>query len=215
MAVNRSVKTVITIILLLLTFISPLIGLVGVLVMWFWTTWKKWVKILITVPIALLVVLMILSGFALFTYMFLFKPFQMVGQSMAPTYNNGAYLITNVYDSQKSVINRGDIIVFKAPTYPQKDFLKRVVALPGETVMTQNGDVYVASQKLDENQYIAVSVKTFPGAFLKDGQSVTVPTGQYFVLGDNRPYSSDSREWGFVPQANIISKVSSCYWNCK
>lgn len=206
-------KTIITVILLLLTLVFPLIGFVGVIVMWFWTTWKKWVKILITIPFVVFFALMIIGATFVVGYAFLFRPYQVAGQAMSPTYNNGTYLMTSPYNAQKMVINRGDVIVFKALTEPEKDFIKRVIALPGETIMLQSGEVIVNGQKLDETGYTQ-GAQTFAGAFLQEGQSMSIPAGQYFVMGDNRQFSSDSREWGFVPQANIVSKASFCYWNC-
>ncbi len=208
------VRNVITIILLVLTVVSPIIGLVGVIAMWFLTSWKKWVKILITVPFALFFIVVVLSGAFVYGYAFIFRPFQMNGQSMTPSYKNGAYLMTSVYNPKKTVVNKGDVVIFKSLKNPQRDLIKRVIALPGETVMIQGGDVYVNNQKLDESKYVASGIETLPGTFLQESQSVTVPGGQYFVMGDNRPYSEDSREWGFVPQENIVSTTSFCYWNC-
>jgi signal peptidase I len=78
--------------------------------------------------------------------------------------------------------------------------------------MLKNGDVYLNGNLLDESAYLKPDVKTYGGSFLKDGQTITVPPGQYFVMGDNRIYSSDSREWGFVKQDEVIGKSFFVYW---
>lgn len=99
---------------------------------------------------------------------------------------------------------RGEIIVFKSPEEPDKDFVKRVVGLPGETVALINGTVFIDGAEIEE-----------PISVIKDTSSmrpILVPEDSYFVLGDNRNYSSDSRYWGSVPIKNIIGKVSFRYW---
>ncbi len=145
-------------------------------------------------------------------YFFLFKPFQVNGSSMEPTYTDGEYVLTNVISMRFHAINRGDVIVFEAPPNERKDFIKRVIGLPGETVMLQEGSVYVNGKRLNESAYLPPDLKTYGRSFLKEGEKVTVPTNEYFVLGDNREYSSDSREWGFVPEDKIIGKTFVIYW---
>ncbi len=145
-------------------------------------------------------------------YAFLFRPFQVNGLSMFPNYHNGEYILTNLITLRLSPIKRGDVIVFQAPTDHEKDFIKRVIGLPGDHVMLKNGDVYLNSQKLDESDYLNPSVKTYGGAFLADGATITVPEGSYLVFGDNRPYSSDSREWGYVTTDKLIGKSFFVYW---
>ncbi len=134
---------------------------------------------------------------------------------MSPTYKNGTYLATKLYLQKKDTLQRGDIIIFKSPQNPNQDLIKRVIGLPGEPVFLQNGAVYINGQSLDESKYLSSDTKTTGSTFLSDGQTITVPYKQYLVLGDNRLHSTDSRQWGFVPEANLISKVSFCYWNCK
>ena len=156
--------------------------------------------------------ILVAAAIFLIIYMFLFRPFQVNGESMFPNFKNGEYVLTNLITLRFNKIHRGQVIVFKAPPDPTKDFIKRVIGLPGDTVMLQNGDVYLNGQKLDQRAFLSSDVKTYGGSFLKDGDSVTVPAGELFVMGDNRPYSSDSREWGFVPMGNVIGESMFIYW---
>lgn len=156
--------------------------------------------------------ILIAAAIFLVIYIFFFRPFQVSGQSMFPNFHDKEYVLTNLITLRFGSIVRGDVIVFKAPPDPEKDFIKRVIGLPGDTVMVRDGDVYVNGQLYDESSYLNSSVKTFGGTFLRDNDTITVPEGNYFVMGDNRPYSSDSREWGFVPMANVIGKSFFVYW---
>lgn len=156
--------------------------------------------------------ILIAASVFLVIYIFLFRPFQVNGQSMFPNFHDQEYVLTNLITLRFGQPVQGDVIVFKAPPDPDKDFIKRVVGLPGDTVMVKDGSVYVNGSLYDESSYLKDDVKTYGGAFLKDGDTTTVPSGEYFVMGDNRPYSSDSREWGFVPSGNIIGKSFLVYW---
>lgn len=215
--ISPTIRTIITIILLLLGLMWPIVGLVGIIVMWFWTKWPKWVKILVTIPfVGLFFLLLFLSAVGVLAYLFFIRPFQINGMAMAPNYNNGMHLMTKIVRPNNIAVEveRDDVIVFKLPKNPELEYIKRVIGLPGETVMLKSGEVYINGKKLDESKYLSPGVQTYAGAFLAEGQAQTIPAGQYFTLGDNRPRSSDSREWGFVPQENVISKVAFCYWNC-
>jgi signal peptidase I len=99
---------------------------------------------------------------------------------------------------------RGDVIVFRYPRDPSRDFIKRVIAVPGDTIEIVNGDVFVNGVRLNE-PYI-----TNPGNYSVDKQ--IVPGGQYFVLGDNRNNSFDSHVWSFLPEENIIGQAMVTYW---
>ncbi len=153
-----------------------------------------------------------LSAFFLITYFFFFRPFQVAGDSMAPKYTKGQYILARkiAYNAPQ----RGDAIVLHAPLDPNKDIIKRVIGLPGDTLSIKSGDVYLNNNKLDENSYLKSGEKTYGGTFLKEEQSVTVPENQYFILGDNRPFSADSREFGFIKKESIIGKIEFCYYNC-
>ncbi len=164
--------------------------------------------------------LLIAAAIFLVIYAFLFRPFNVDGQSMYPSFHNGEYVITNligfedfkIYHASFGTLKLGDVVVFVAPPDPTKDYIKRVIGVPGDTVSVKGGSVYLNGKLLNESSYISSDVKTEQGAFLAEGQTVTVPANAYFVLGDNRPESSDSRTWGFVPKENIVGKSLLFYW---
>lgn len=156
--------------------------------------------------------LLIVFAVFLVIYVFLFRPFQVSGDSMLPTFLDKEYILTNIIALKFGSPKQGDVIVFKAPNDPEKDFIKRVIGVPGDTVMIRNGDVYVNGILLDQSAYLNPGVKTYGGSFLRENTPVTVLPDSYFVLGDNRSGSSDSREWGFVPLDNIKGKSFFVYW---
>lgn len=139
---------------------------------------------------------------------FLFQPFVVKGISMEPNFYSGDYLIIDEISYRFSQPQRGDVIVFKYPQKPSQHFIKRVVGLPNETVEISNNKIMIYNsdgigQILDESEYIS-SYQVFKG------KSITkLGPNEYFVLGDNRPFSSDSRRWGSVPRRNIVGKVFS------
>lgn len=145
-------------------------------------------------------------------YMFFFRPFQVSGDSMYPNFIDKEYVLTNLISLRFNPPVKGDVVVFKAPQEEEKDFIKRVIGVPGDTVEIRDGVVYVNGQLLDESKYLKPTVKTYGGAFLQDSLPVTVPPDNYVVLGDNRLFSSDSREWGFVPKNKLIGLSSFVYW---
>jgi len=108
--------------------------------------------------------------------------------------------------------SRGDVIVFNSPVEEDKDFIKRVIGLPGDEVSVKDGRLYINGALLDESEYLSSDVLTSPGNFLQEGETARVPDNSYFVSGDNRPASADSREWGFVPQDQIIGRSLVVYW---
>src|SRR6185369_15095248 len=143
---------------------------------------------------------------------FLFRPFQVSGESMFPTFKNKEYILTNLIALRFENPKQGDVIVFKAPTDAEKDFIKRVIGVPGDSVYLKEGFVYVNGKKLNESAYLGSDVRTYGGSFLKEDQPITVPQDEYLVMGDNRPFSSDSREWGFLKKSAIIGKSFFVYW---
>ena len=106
---------------------------------------------------------------------------------------------------------RGDVIVFIYPEDRKRDFIKRLIALGGETVEIRDGDVYINGERV-EDPLIKNTYYYNRGNYGRAGIPVKVPEGQYFVLGDNSASSHDSRFWGFVPEENVIGKAQVIYW---
>lgn len=156
--------------------------------------------------------LLLAASVFLVIYIFLFRPFQVNGESMYPNFRDKQYILTNIISLRFHDPKLGVVIVFKAPLDPEKDYIKRVIGVPGDRVLLKNGSIYLNSKKLDERAYIKSGINTPQGSFLRETQEITVTDENYFVLGDNRPYSSDSREWGFVPKKNIIGESFFAYW---
>jgi len=127
-----------------------------------------------------------------------------IGSSMEPSLHEGQRLLVNKIAYSFHDPERGDIIVFHPPNNRQSDFIKRVIALPGDTVEIKRGAVYVDGSKLHE-PYIKEPTKS---NFKED----KVPEGEYFVLGDNRNNSNDSRRGWTVPRQNIIGKAWLSIW---
>lgn len=143
-------------------------------------------------------------------YIFIMTPHEVIGNSMHPTYKNGEYLMANKVTYRIKEPERGDVVIFKYSD--TQDFIKRIIALPGDTVMLKDGQLYINNKLLDESHYLNDSVYTNGGDFLKEGESKTVPDGEYFVCGDNRPHSSDSRTFGPIEKDNIKGKAWIVYF---
>lgn len=138
---------------------------------------------------------------------YLAQPFRVKGQSMEPNFLNGEYLIINEIGYRLNSPQRGDVIVFKYPRDPSEYFIKRIIGLPGEKVEVSEGQVVVYNSEnpkghvLDESGYLPAYIET-------KGELVTsLGNSEYFVLGDNREASSDSRFWGPLPREFIIGKA--------
>jgi len=145
-------------------------------------------------------------------YWFLAQPNQVRGQSMFPTFHDGEYILTDKVTYKTRTPLRGEVVIFKSPSSEDIDFIKRIIALPGETIKLSRGKVYVNNTAVDESEYLDKSVYTNQESFLREGQTITVPEGKYFVLGDNRQHSSDSREFGPIAAKEFIGRVIFRYW---
>ncbi len=138
---------------------------------------------------------------------FVAEPFIVSGSSMRPNFHDREYLIIDKLSYRFHDPKRGDVIVFKYPKDPSQYFIKRVIGLPGEKVRIDEGHVVVINadhpegETLDE-PYLPNQQVTFGKA-----ETITLGSREFFVLGDNRLASSDSRVWGILPQDNIVGKV--------
>lgn len=166
------------------------------------------VDIVETVVIALSIFLVV--------YLFLMQPHQVNGQSMVPTFESGEYVLTDKISYKIGVPQRGDVIVFHAPeaaNCPKGtgcDFIKRILGLPGDIIEVKDDAIWVNGTKANE-PYIPDSFETLPGAYTK-GRAVQLGPNEYFVAGDNRPYSSDSRAWGPITYNEIVGRAFFRYW---
>ena len=155
----------------------------------------------------LIIVVFILFG------VFAVQPVVVEGTSMLPQLHDGERLLVNklVYYKFKSIswghLERGDIVVFWYPSDPDKSYVKRIIGLPGETVEVRNGKVHIDGKELNEPY-----LDTIHNQNLRDNVLKTVDEHYYFVMGDNRDNSSDSRVWGLVPEKYIYGKAFFRYW---
>ena len=147
---------------------------------------------------------------AIVLYLFIMTPHEVVGNSMHPTYKNGEFLMANKITYRISEPKRGDVIIFKFSD--TQDFIKRVIGIPGDEVMIKDGKIYINSEMLDESNYLSSSVITNGGEYLHEGQSITIEQGKYFVCGDNRTNSSDSRVFGPIEKEAIKGKAWIVYF---
>ncbi|NIT04340.1 signal peptidase I [Candidatus Saccharibacteria bacterium] len=178
----------------------------------------KFIKTVITflLEIAETAALALLIFLAL--YLFLVRPHQIRGDSMLPNFHDGEYLLTEMvtYNLLKHPPERGEVIVFRSPEQPNLDFIKRIVALPGEKVKIQNGDVFIINSEHPEGfllnePYLEGGTGTYSRRTIREGEVFSTEDG-YVVMGDNRERSSDSREWGAVNREDIIGRVWLRYW---
>jgi signal peptidase I len=145
---------------------------------------------------------------AVLVILFLYRPVKVEGTSMMPGLLDQERLFINQFSYRFGIgaIQRGDTVVFWYPEDTTKSYIKRVIGLPGDTVSIEDGNVYVNGKKLVEN-YV-------PPEYRDDRPYApkVVPPNQYFVLGDHRISSNDSRAWGFVPRSYIYGKAVFVFW---
>jgi len=145
---------------------------------------------------------------------FIIQPFYVKGASMEPTFHDHQYLIIDEIGYRFNAPQRGDIVVFRYPQNPQEYFIKRIIALPGERIEIRDGSIYVYNDErpegfiLDESAYLADNIKTYD----LSEEIVTLRSGEYFVLGDNRNASKDSRSFGAVNKSFLTGRVMLRGW---
>ena len=130
---------------------------------------------------------------------------------MLPNLTEGDYIFTSKITYKFREMKRGDVVVFRSPSNPDIEFIKRVMGLPGDRVMVLDGKVYLNERQLNET-YIPASTPLAHNGYLKNGIPIIVPENQIFVMGDNREVSSDSRIFGPIPISSLIGQVFYRYF---
>lgn len=144
-------------------------------------------------------------------YLFVAQFHKVSGQSMFPTMHHGDFLITEKISYRFGEPKRGQIVVLKNPRDESQDFIKRIVAIPGDTIRLENNAIYLNGGLLNES-YIPPGTLTREESFLREGNTFTIPPNHYFVIGDNRDHSSDSRDFGPVAREKLIGRGFFRYW---
>jgi signal peptidase I len=165
--------------------------------------WKKYIPFVLELAKIAIIAFVIVAPIRYF----LFQPFIVSGASMAPNFATGDYLIVDEISYRFSTPQRGDVIVFDASFikgYEGQRFIKRIIGIPGDEVDITKGKVEI----IKDNKTTILAEKYLPSDLKTYGDvNITLKSDQYFVLGDNRDYSYDSRMWGFVPKNDIIGKA--------
>lgn len=136
-------------------------------------------------------------------YIFLVQPHRVKGESMAPNFEDGELILTEKVSYRFSPPDRGDVIVFRAPGLDNIDFIKRIIGLPGDHIVINGGSIYVNDKLLQE---------TYETQSTQAEVDTVIPDGHYFVLGDNRSASSDSRSFGNIERGSIEGRAWVVYW---
>lgn len=136
---------------------------------------------------------------------FIAQPFVVSGTSMVPTFQNNNYLIVDEISYRFKAPARGDVIVFRPPYEKGVYLIKRIIGTPGDTVVIKNGIVSIKNAAHPDGVVLSEDYITRDAGI--DDMTVEVPEGQYFVMGDNRPVSYDSRRWGLLPRENITGRA--------
>jgi signal peptidase I len=157
-----------------------------------WNTWSR--DLLVSVVISMFIIL------------FLYQPVRVEGTSMLPMLEDQDRLFINKFAYRFTEIHRGDVVVFLYPGDQTKSYIKRVIALPGDHLRIDHGQVWVNGKRLDES-YVPMKYEDD-----RSQPEMTIPKGDYFVMGDHRSISSDSRDFGPVPRGLIYGKAAFVYW---
>lgn len=149
-------------------------------------------------------------AFVVFLYLFIASPHEVIGRSMEDNFYDGEYLIADKVSYKLSEPKIGDVVIFqKTDTI---DYIKRVIAVPGNSIEIRDCHYYLNGELLIETEYLDSDVCTEPGNFLSEGEIFDVPEGKVFVSGDNREHSSDSRAFGPIDITAIKGRAVFVYW---
>jgi len=169
---------------------------------WFKAKWKNWGEPLLVAAL-----------FAILIRTFVLGPYKIPTGSMRPTFMEGDRIFVDKVSYRFKDPKRGDVIVFKYPVDKKKDFVKRLVGLPGDSIQIREGALIINGEELEYSPFAGrYYYNVTHGQYGQADQIILVPENAYFVLGDNSAHSSDSRHWGFVPQKNIVGRAFLIWW---
>lgn len=154
------------------------------------------------------VIALILAGLVRY---FLVQPFFVEGASMEPNFLNGEYLLIDEVSYYFKPVGRGEVVVFHYPLDTSKYYIKRIIGLPNETIEIKNGKVVIYNDNNPDGLFIDESYLPREGITTGDIKK-KLGRNEYFVLGDNRSVSSDSRQWGILPKNDIVGRVWVRAW---
>lgn len=143
---------------------------------------------------------------------FLIQPFYVKGASMDPNFFDGDYLIVDEISYRLSVPERGDVIIFRYPLDQSQFFIKRIIGLPGETIKIEDGNIFVKNENIEIKEFVLDESSYLENIFTAGSVEMSLGGDEYFVLGDNRNASSDSRRWGAVKKDYIIGRAWVRAW---
>jgi len=169
---------------------------------WLLQKWKDWGEPFVIAAILAIVIRTFLLG-----------PYKIPTGSMRPTFMEGDRIFVDKLSYRFHEPERGDIIVFKYPLDKSKDFVKRLVGLPGDKIEIHDGKLIINGRLIDDppfSEYYYYNRDDWD--FGKHGQIIVVPEDSFFAMGDNSAQSSDSRNWGFVPRKNMVGKAFLIWW---
>lgn len=144
-------------------------------------------------------------------YFFAGQLLRVTGDSMFPTLKDQEQLIAEKFSIKTEPLKRGEVVVFKHPKDPARLIVKRVIGMPGETLLIANGFVYINDKILNE-RYLASDTKTYGGTVLLENNKYLIPNDEYVLLGDNRGKSSDSRDINSIKKDTIIGRAWLVYY---
>jgi len=150
-------------------------------------------------------------------YLFVLQPHQVNGDSMLPDFADQEHILTEKISYRLREPRRGEVLIFKYPKAHEYDYIKRIIGLPGETLLIRDGRVEIFNDEHPDGivlgePYLEPGTQTVGRPAIPTGKKFTIPEGHYVVLGDNRTKSSDSREWGTVARDEIVGRAWIRYW---
>lgn len=165
------------------------------------TVWQEFVESIVWAVVVALVI-----------RTFIVAPFKIPSGSMHPTLIEGDRILVSKFIYRLQEPQRGEIVVFRYPEDPKRPFIKRVIGTGGERVEIRNGEVLINGKSATDPPALRADHYVNRGVFGQEGQEITVPPGEFYVLGDNSEFSHDSRFWGFVPRRLLIGRALCIFW---